>query len=135
MGKDSKWLPNRALPGSSRVDVSHAHVTTYSHISPPGEMANSAPRQSSEGGASPLLISLCRHHLPRGSFCQHQPNSGPSGFFSHRTEISHPGSIPQLEASVICPGWACLFHPHPHTHPLLPPSTSTSITRALADVP
>ena len=79
-------------------------------------MANSAPRQSSEGRASPLLISLHRHHLPRGSLCQPQPNSGPSGFFTHRTEISHPGSIPQLEASVICPGWACLFHPPPpHT--------------------
>lgn len=37
-------------------------------------------------------------------------------FFPHRTEISHPESILQLEASVICSGRVCLFHPpSPHT--------------------
>ena len=70
--------------------------------------------------SKPLLTSLLRHHLPRGSLCQHQPNSGPSGFFP-----SQEGDLPSREHPPVGSQchlfWAGLLVPPPiPPHLLLP---------------
>lgn len=66
--------------------------------------------------SKPLLTSLLRHHLPRGSLCQHQPNSGPSGFFfltGQRSPIQRASSS-WKPVSFVLGGSACST-PHPPT--------------------
>lgn len=127
-----------AQPGSSwqrHVDMSHAHVTTYSRVSPPGEMANLAPRQSSEGRASPSWPPYSDITSPGEASASTSPTQGLLGFFS-----SQDRDLPSREQPPVGSQchlfWTGLLVPPPiPPHLLLPPSMSTSITRALADVP